>query len=91
MPLSDSLFAIYKYFKMIIWLITLVCDSIRASKEARKAKEAEEVRQIKRNAERLNVDCPSAPQHLERLPQMTSANSTKMMTDRKDGSWQKLQ
>jgi hypothetical protein len=77
---------------MIIWLITLVCDSIRASKEARKAKEAEEVRQIKRTAKRMNVDRPSAsPPHLERVPQMTSANSTKMTTNRKDGSWQKLQ
>ena len=76
---------------MIIWLITLVCDSIRASKEARKAKEAEEMRQIKRAAKRLNVDRPSASAHLERLPQMTSANSTKITTIRKDGSWQKLQ
>jgi hypothetical protein len=76
---------------MIIWLITLVCDSIRASKEARKAKEAEEVRQIKRNAKRLNVDRPSASPHLERVPQMTMASSAKMMTNRKDGSWQKLQ
>jgi len=76
---------------MIIWLITLVCDSIRASKEARKAKEAEEVRQIKRDAKRMNVDRSSALPHLERLPQMTSANSTKITTNRKDGSWQKLQ
>jgi hypothetical protein len=88
MTISLTLYTIYIKSKMIIWLITLVCDSIRATKEARKAKEAEEVRQIKRNAKRLNVDHPSTSPHLERLSQMTSANSTKMMTNRKDGSWQ---
>jgi hypothetical protein len=76
---------------MIIWLITLVCDSIRASKEARKAKEAEEVRQIKRTAKRFNIDRPSDSPHLERLPQMTSVNTTKMTTNRNNGSWQKLE
>lgn len=91
MTISLTHYTIYTKSKMIIWLITLVCDSIRASKEARKAKETEEVRQIKRNAERLNVDRPSTSPHLERVPQMTMASSTKMMTNRKDGSWQKLQ
>jgi len=76
---------------MIIWLITLVCDSIRASKEARKAREAEEVRHMKRTAKRMDVDRPRTQAYLERPPQMTSANPTKIITNRKDGSWQKLQ
>jgi hypothetical protein len=91
MTISLTLYTIYNESKMIIWLITLVCDSIRATKEARKAKEAEESRQINRTAKRLNVDHPSASAHLERLPQMTNVHSTKMTTNRKDGSWQKLQ
>ena len=76
---------------MIIWLITLVCDSIRASKEARKAREAGEARQMNSTEKRAGVDRPSASPHLERGPQMTSASSTKIITNGKDGSWQKLQ
>jgi hypothetical protein len=91
MTISLTLYTIYIKSKMIIWLITLVCDSIRASKEARKAKETEEVRQITRTAKRMNVDRSNASPHLERVPQMTMASSAKMMTNRKDGSWQKLQ
>jgi len=79
---------------MIIWLITLVFDSIRAKKEARKEREAREARQLKPSAELsktlVNHQNATKLDQASALP-LSSANVPRLTKNRNDGTWQKLE
>jgi hypothetical protein len=77
-----------KLDKMIIWLITLVYDSIRAAKERRETKAAKKDRPVakpqkpaQRRSSELEMEMPEIVMNDERPVQRTLRNH---------GSWQKL-